>query len=858
MSVAAKIQRSTVRGCHLNFAVVNRFDKRGHATALKAAAYNGCTRISAFGHRFDFTRKSAEHRGHYVFVPENVGRQEWLMDPAKTWTRATELERQANGQVARQIQFSLPRELAESEYKDFIQRTLKRYTDAGMVAHVDVHITSASDGGLNPHVHAMLSMRELTADGSDFAKTKTGRAREWNAMFRAQNGRVERLAIEAAANEYLAAHGYAVRVDMGRNEDPDDPPEPHVSREEIELAKRARDSPADRPSRVKMRDVIRKRRGEAMKYQQKKTAYRNYKPWTEHRGGYDALPPKMKAAASRSHARWIEAEKGSLGLQSYVSYVQERRAEELQRIRKQQKAPRKAQEDGLVQAQAHVEDERFYDEQFEPIAEGDSDPSDVDPDAGMSPHMRHMLRLLARHYGTEDLEASDVANMKNVHLNPAEGVATVRLNDGTSFRDSGDHIRASGPPQSDALFEEVAKAAERHGWQKTKIIGSKEFRRRAAFALSLRNPPMEHNYKFTSKELLELEEMRKARQGAGISSDGPAKQQDNSLSSDSPVQDEKADIESLHASYVADEYSALSVAGDDLAKDDNAMDAVREAMFADISDADKVLASMRNSPEMQAIAAEHGFAAAIAAYVKRPDVQAQDVDFLPPEMRQQIKKRGEELFAKVQKARPICPTRQELRSKFKDEHMSALSGAKREAEEAKKKAAKKPGLFAGKEAKAEHEAAQKALNEARKKLTELQQPDMLKKVERRADAEFERLQARQKQHLQAYKQQGDRAEEELKKLWKFREMLGEGSPELLMKARFEGWRTAAEPENLQLAAEAQDRRNRRNPGFIDPSVGFDDFRKRSAIEAKAENDNRPSENDNRPEDSQSEPAKPGI
>ncbi|MCQ0042441.1 MAG: MobA/MobL family protein, partial [Bombella sp.] len=114
MSVAAQIQRSTVRGCHLNFAVVNRFDKRGHATALKAAAYNGCTRISAFGHRFDFTRKSAEHRGHYVFMPENVGRQEWLMDPAKTWTRATELERQANGQVARQIQFSLPRELAES------------------------------------------------------------------------------------------------------------------------------------------------------------------------------------------------------------------------------------------------------------------------------------------------------------------------------------------------------------------------------------------------------------------------------------------------------------------------------------------------------------------------------------------------------------------------------------------------------------------------------------------------------------------------------------------------------------------------------------------------------------------------
>ncbi|NML13097.1 Ti-type conjugative transfer relaxase TraA, partial [Sphingobium sp. AR-3-1] len=78
-------------------------------------------------------------------------------------------------QLAREVEFSIPREMNQSQgvqlARDFVE---KQFVERGMVADLNVHWDIGKDGSPKPHAHVMLSMREVGPDG--FGQ----KVREWN------------------------------------------------------------------------------------------------------------------------------------------------------------------------------------------------------------------------------------------------------------------------------------------------------------------------------------------------------------------------------------------------------------------------------------------------------------------------------------------------------------------------------------------------------------------------------------------------------------------------------------------------------------------------------------------------------
>lgn len=65
-------------------------------------------------------------------------------------------------QIFREVTLALPREQSHEKNKNCVEDYCTRnFTDQGMVAHLSYH---ASKNG-NPHVHIMLTMRELNKKG---------------------------------------------------------------------------------------------------------------------------------------------------------------------------------------------------------------------------------------------------------------------------------------------------------------------------------------------------------------------------------------------------------------------------------------------------------------------------------------------------------------------------------------------------------------------------------------------------------------------------------------------------------------------------------------------------------------------
>ena len=86
-----------------------------------------------------------------------------------------QLERRKDAQLAREIEISLPRDLAPDDrsilLRNFVQT---EFVDRGMVADIAIHNCRARDGGEQPHAHVLLSLRSL--DSSGFGNKN----RDWN------------------------------------------------------------------------------------------------------------------------------------------------------------------------------------------------------------------------------------------------------------------------------------------------------------------------------------------------------------------------------------------------------------------------------------------------------------------------------------------------------------------------------------------------------------------------------------------------------------------------------------------------------------------------------------------------------
>jgi hypothetical protein len=134
------------------------------------------------------------------------------------WTKAVAAEKRCNAQEARLIEISIPRALPRKHWVELARRLARVLAVRGMTVQVDIHCVPASDGGLNPHIHLMCTMREIV-DG-EFSSKK---ARHWNAYFY-NNAKALRHDIAEMLNEFCRMKGVTYHADTRSNAERSLPP----------------------------------------------------------------------------------------------------------------------------------------------------------------------------------------------------------------------------------------------------------------------------------------------------------------------------------------------------------------------------------------------------------------------------------------------------------------------------------------------------------------------------------------------------------------------------------------------------------------------------------------------------------
>jgi Ti-type conjugative transfer relaxase TraA len=152
------------------------------SSALAAAAYRSASRLhdQRLDRAHDFTNKAGVVHSE-VLLPDGAP-EEWR-DRAKLWNDVEAAEVRKDAQLAREIEFALPRELDQQLGIDLARNFVKReFVNRGMVADLNVHWDPSTtlggavgaDGEPKPHAHVMLTTRSIGEDGFG------AKVRDWN------------------------------------------------------------------------------------------------------------------------------------------------------------------------------------------------------------------------------------------------------------------------------------------------------------------------------------------------------------------------------------------------------------------------------------------------------------------------------------------------------------------------------------------------------------------------------------------------------------------------------------------------------------------------------------------------------
>lgn len=156
---------------HFSAKVISRANG---SSAVASAAYRAAERLhdDRLGRTQDFSNKAGVVHSE-IMLPE--GAPERLNDRTTLWNEVEAGEKRKDAQLAREVEFSIPRELNQEQgvqlARDFVE---KQFVERGMVADLNVHWDYAEDGSPKPHAHVMLSMREVGPEG--FGQ----KVRDWN------------------------------------------------------------------------------------------------------------------------------------------------------------------------------------------------------------------------------------------------------------------------------------------------------------------------------------------------------------------------------------------------------------------------------------------------------------------------------------------------------------------------------------------------------------------------------------------------------------------------------------------------------------------------------------------------------
>ena len=144
------------------------------SSALAAAAYRSASRLhdERLGRHHDFSNKAGVVHSE-VMLPDGAP-EEWR-DRERLWNAVEVAEIRKDAQLAREIEFAIPRELDQAQgialARDFVER---EFVARGMVADLNVHWDVGADGQAKPHAHVMLGLREVSAEGFG------AKVRDWN------------------------------------------------------------------------------------------------------------------------------------------------------------------------------------------------------------------------------------------------------------------------------------------------------------------------------------------------------------------------------------------------------------------------------------------------------------------------------------------------------------------------------------------------------------------------------------------------------------------------------------------------------------------------------------------------------
>jgi Ti-type conjugative transfer relaxase TraA len=186
---------------HFSAKVVSRANG---SSAVASAAYRSASELhdDRLNRDHDFSNKAGVIHSE-VMLPQ--GAPERLNDRTTLWNEVEAGEKRKDAQLAREVEFSIPREMNEKQgvqlARDFVK---KQFVTRGMVADLNVHWDKAKDGTPKPHAHVMMTMRDVARQG--FGKKN----RDWNSTELLKDWRE---AWSAHVNERMAELGLEGRID---------------------------------------------------------------------------------------------------------------------------------------------------------------------------------------------------------------------------------------------------------------------------------------------------------------------------------------------------------------------------------------------------------------------------------------------------------------------------------------------------------------------------------------------------------------------------------------------------------------------------------------------------------------------
>ena len=218
-----------IKSLHTRVDIVSR--SKG-ASVIAKAAYNARDKLKDeyYGKTHDYSKKE-DLVFSKIFLPEHIPKE--FSNREYLWNSVEKIEKNKNSQLARNLLFTIPRELNEKDRIKLISEFIEEnFTSKGMIADCNIHNPMASDNEEQPHAHILLTLREIDKKGNwkpkskkeyildengEKIKLKSGNYKsrkvnltDWNEPHKAKEWREN---FSKKANEYLAKNNIDKRID---------------------------------------------------------------------------------------------------------------------------------------------------------------------------------------------------------------------------------------------------------------------------------------------------------------------------------------------------------------------------------------------------------------------------------------------------------------------------------------------------------------------------------------------------------------------------------------------------------------------------------------------------------------------